>query len=102
MMRATLLPARIQEGGERPQPPAVASAAGGVPPAEVARALLSEVRESLTLPLTEARAGFERRMIAAYLARSGGSVARAAGLAGVKRESLYRAMRRLGMRERAQ
>jgi DNA-binding NtrC family response regulator len=65
-----------------------------------ARAVLLHVKAYPTLPLDEARDRFEREVIADYLARTGGNPSEAVQLAGLQRVSLYRAMRRLGVRGR--
>ena len=43
--------------------------------------------------------GFERRYVAAVLAREGGVVARAAEKAGVPRQTFFRLIRKHGLRE---
>jgi DNA-binding NtrC family response regulator len=63
----------------------------------VARELTDHVNSSLSLPLDEARTRFERKVLAGYLAQTGGNITHAARHAGIERVSFIRAMRRTGL-----
>jgi DNA-binding NtrC family response regulator len=74
------------------EPPALEGPAGGAAPAT------ADARRLTALPLKTAKDHFERAYVEQLLAETGGNVSEAARRAGVDRVTLFRTMRRFGLR----
>jgi len=67
-------------------------------PQELRRLSSTVGRSIISLPLAEARAGFERDYLTACLTETSGNVSRAAQRAGINRTTFHKMMRRLGIK----